>query len=157
MVTDTPYKIYILHRIHSKIWLATRKLNKHFGFLIILGISIVLVGVLDHGLLFASKLAVNSSHWTQIPITFTPIHIIILLGHACYRCSEIPKTLRSLLMKNLTRIEGLRLVESFSMQVDMQIIEFEPSKFFTFNFVFCLEVVQFIIDYDIVFMQFYFG
>lgn len=115
----------------------------------------VIAGMLGHGLIIAVKLAENSTKWTQIPIAGTSIYIYYLLTHACYNCGEISKDLRALLIKNSLQADEGKLVEFFSQQIDMQPIEFLPFNIFLLNFEFLIDVVRFIIDYDIVFMQFY--
>jgi hypothetical protein len=114
---------------------------------------------LDHGLLFAAKIAHGSKNWAQIPQTLLPIVIFVFVCHSCYRCREIAINLRTLLVKfsDLNSTRDTRLVEHFSMQVEEQLIEFQPINLFTFDLIFLAEVLRFVLDYDIVFMQFYFG
>lgn len=158
-ISSHAYKICIIQRIHSKLWLTTQRINKYLTAQITTSLSITLLILLDHGLVFVSKLAAYSSNWTQVPITFTPLHNFLFLGFSCFQCCEASKYLRSLLLRSsdLTQIQGPKLIEVFSQQVEMQKIEFEPRKFLLFNLAFFLDVVRFVVDYDIVFMQFYFG
>jgi hypothetical protein len=153
------YKVVILQRIHSKIWHSTQKINKHFGVQIISCILMVLLITLYHGLLLVAKNAVTSTKWTQIPFTITPLNSIIMLSHSCFRCSKIFDRLGALFLKfsNLPQIRSTKLVEHYAMQIEMQKVEFFPRNFIIFDLKFCLDTIRFIIDYDIVFMQFYFG
>lgn len=154
-ISKHDFNTFILQRIHSKIWSAAHKMNKHFAWQILIVLSLPFLIVLHHGLVTAAKLADGSAQWKSIPLASTPIHLIFILCHACHRCSDISEELKN----SLTHIQLFRktfLSQFFSMQINLQPVEFQPRNFFTFKFEFFADVVQFIIDYDIVFMQFYF-
>jgi uncharacterized protein YacL len=132
-------------------------MNKHFYWQIHCILFTTFSIGLSHGLLFAAKLAENPLEWTQIPLTIIPIHIHVILCYACSRCGEISKNLSMILMQKCSEeFRDTKLVESYSLQVEMQKIQFEPRNLYIFDIDFLMEAVRFLLDYDIVFMQFYF-
>ena len=120
----------------------------------ILAILMLLSLLLKQGVVFASKLAQGSANWTHIPLAFTPTYTLFLIAYVCHQCNEISKDLRGLLGRSKCA-EGAKLVELYSQQVDMQPIEIELGNYQMMKIDFYLNFVVFVIDYDIVLLQFY--
>jgi hypothetical protein len=156
--SDSNYKVFILQRIHYKIWQTTKNINKHLAWPIIGAVVFFSVVLLQHGRAIAVKAAKGTFSWTQVPLALVPLNGPLMLCFTCDCCVNIVSELRTHLWKVTSRkIRSTKLIEHYSMQLDMQPIEFQPINYFTFNFNFFVALICVILDNDIVFMQFYIG
>lgn len=155
-IRDFNFKILVLLKLHEKSWKLVQMLNKYYCIQVITSFLQILSLFLIFGILMAIELFLENGNWASLGAAVVPFYGVLFICYSCHNCCVTHNRIASFLMSlNGEKFLEEGIIEAFTLQIQHQRISFEPANLFEMNYELIIEIVLFVLSYDIVVLQFY--